>query len=326
MAKKLEDLDWSPKWVSHMGCIKGCLDHMGVGASDAWVYGASGHAFIINVHDVVCPSGPTAWNSPGMVKLVENLGCKVESVSSHKSAADFAEKKKRAWEIAKSAIDSGYPCYGWELEIPEYFVVYGYDDDGYLFKGPRPNDPTASEAKPKPWQELGEAETGVVLMSAVKPAKAKDDSTVVKEALAFALEHNSDPGKWTFPKYKTGLAAYDNWIGALESETANGFGVAYNAEVWHECRTYAVEFLKEAKERLNQEKLDPLFDEACGHYEVVRDKLKEITGIFPFLAFNPEHINDAGRREKAINLLKAARDAEAKGLQALAKVVEALAQ
>ncbi len=53
MAKKLEDLDWSPKWVSHMGCIKGCLDHMGVGASDAWVYGASGHAFIINVHDVV---------------------------------------------------------------------------------------------------------------------------------------------------------------------------------------------------------------------------------------------------------------------------------
>jgi hypothetical protein len=324
MAKKLEKLDWSPKWVSKLGCIKGCLDYLGINASDAWIYGASGHAFIINVHEVVCPSGPTAWNSPGMLKLVENLGCKIESVSSHKSAADFEEKKNRTWEFTKAAIDAGFPCYGWELEIPEYFVVYGYDDNSYLFKGPRTNDPTASEAKPKPWQELGEAETGVLYMSSVKPGQAKSDSAVVKEALAFAVEHSSNPKKWTFPKYMTGPAAYDNWIGALESETALGFGVAYNAEVWHECRHLAVEFLKEAKKRLANPKLDLLFDEACGRYEVVRDKLKEITGLFPFLAFVPEHIKDAARREKAINLLKATRDAESRGLETLAKIVEAL--
>lgn len=321
--KKLENLNWSCKWVSHLGCIKGCFDHMGLDVSDAWVYGASGHAFIINVHDEVCPSGPTAWNSPGMLALAENLGCKIESVSSHKSAADFAEKKKRAWELVKSAIDKGFPCYGWELEIPEYYVVYGYDEDGYLFKGPQKNDPTASDTKPKHWQELGEEETGVVLMSAVKPAQAKDDSTVVKEALAFALEHNSNPEKWTFPRYKTGLAAYDNWIGALESETAGGFGVAYNAEVWHECRHFAVEFLKEAGSRLDA-KFALLLDEARGHYEVVRDKLKEVTELFPFLAFDPEYIKDAFRREKAVLALKAAREAEAKGLEVLEKIVDKL--
>ncbi|MBN2379579.1 hypothetical protein JXM67_07235 [candidate division WOR-3 bacterium] len=320
MSKKLENLDWNCKWVSHLGCVKGCLNYLGIDASDAWVYGASGHAFIINVHDVVCPSGPTAWNSEGMLKLVENLGCKIEGVSSHKSTADFEEKKKRVWEFTKSAIDSGFPCFGWELEIPEYYVIYGYDDDGYFFKEPKKNNPTASENKPKPWQELGESEIGVLYMFSVKPSEAKDDSTLVKEALIFALEHNSNPKKWTFPKYKTGLAAYDNWIGALEAQTADGFGVAYNAEVWSECRSLAVDFLKEAKERLAKPDLDSLFDEAVSHYEAIAGELGKIKENYPFLIFDPEHIKDAARREKAVTALKAARDTEAKGLKALEEI------
>lgn len=320
MAKTLENLDYSCKWVSELGCIKGCLDHLGIKASDAWVYGASGHAFIINMHDEMCPSGPTAWNSEGMLPLVENIGCKIEGMHSHKSAPDFAEKKKEAWKFTKKAIDSGYPCFGWELAIPEYYVVYGYDDERYLFKGPAMNP----ETKPRPWQELGDAETGVLYVSQVKPAEAKDDSALVKEALAFAVEHAKDSKKWTFPRYMTGLGAYDNWIKALGSDSANGFGAAYNAEVWHECRHYAVEFLKEARGRLGKPGLNPLFDEAISHYEIVRRSLREVADVFPFLSFDPAHIKDAGRREKASACLKAARDAEAKGLQTLENIAKAL--
>ena len=49
MDKKIENLRWRPKWVSHMGCLKGCLDYLGLKVSDAWLYGATGHAFIINM-------------------------------------------------------------------------------------------------------------------------------------------------------------------------------------------------------------------------------------------------------------------------------------
>jgi len=49
MDKKIENLRWKPKWVSHMGCLKGCLDYLDLKVSDAWLYGATGHAFIINV-------------------------------------------------------------------------------------------------------------------------------------------------------------------------------------------------------------------------------------------------------------------------------------
>ena len=98
MGKKLENLKCQPRWVSHLGCIKGCLDYLKIDVSDAWLFGATGHAFIINIHEVVCPSGPTAWNTEMLFKLGKNIGYTVDIVSGFKSDNDFAEKQKLAWE------------------------------------------------------------------------------------------------------------------------------------------------------------------------------------------------------------------------------------
>ena len=71
--KQLENLRWKPKWTTHMGCIKGCLDYLGIDMSDAWLFGGTGHAFVINIPDGVCPSGPTAWQTQILFKLGANL-------------------------------------------------------------------------------------------------------------------------------------------------------------------------------------------------------------------------------------------------------------
>ena len=134
--KMLENCRWSMAWVSHLGCIKGCLDFLGIEIGNAWLYGGTGHAFVINLHKEVCPSGPTAWNTTKLFELGRNLGYKLDSVFASKGQANFAEMQKRAWEHTQSAIDQGIPCYSWELEIPEFYVVYGYDDAGYYFSGP----------------------------------------------------------------------------------------------------------------------------------------------------------------------------------------------
>ncbi len=49
MEKHLENLRWNPRMVSHLGCIKGCLDYLGMDITDAWLFGGTGHAFIINI-------------------------------------------------------------------------------------------------------------------------------------------------------------------------------------------------------------------------------------------------------------------------------------
>ncbi len=314
MGKRTENLRWSPKWVSHLGCIKGCLEYLNIDVSAAWLHGATGHAFIINLHEEVCPSGPTAWHTEMLFKLGNNTGYAIDGVVGFRSDNDFAEKQKLAWENTKRAIDEGLPCYGWELGIPEFYVVYGYDDEGRYLVHPQFDRGEG----PVPWQKLGDTEIGVLEMYTVKPGQAADDTTTVKEALGFAVEHSGSPAKWIYPRYGAGLAGFDNWVDALRDGKATSFGVAFNAAVWRECRGYAVEFLREAKQRIGGNVAD-LFDEAADHYESVAHSLERVKETFPFPPEGDE-VEDADRCVSAADHLRDARSAEEAGLRVLARI------
>jgi hypothetical protein len=319
--KMLENLQWSPKWVSHLGCIKGCLDYLGIDVSEAWLYGGTGHAFVINLHEQVCPSGPTAWKTVKLFQLGPNIGYTFDGVFGLKHQDDFAERQGHAWKHVQQAIDQGRPCYGWELEIPEFYVVYGYDDVGYYYSGPG-----CDEGKgPKPWQELGDTGIGVLELYSIGPGQAADDVTTVKQALAFALEHAANPEEWIFPHYRAGVEGFDNWIRALQEGKASDMGTRYNAAVWLECRRNAVGFLEEAKQRLVG-RADTPFDGALAHYRVVSENLSKVVEAYPWAyeASNEDILPVDDRSRAAVKALQAARDAEAAGLQALEKIVQAL--
>jgi hypothetical protein len=325
--KKLENCHWSPRWVSHLGCIKGCLDYLGIEVSDAWLYGGTGHAFVINLHEQVCPSGPTAWKTVKLFELGKNLGYTIDGVFGFKDNEGFADVQEQAWDHVRQAIDRGLPCYGWELEIPEFYVVYGYDEgdgaavDGYYYSGPG-----CDEGKgPKPWRGLGDTGIGVVEMYSVAPGQAADEATTIKEALSFAMEHAANPEEWIFPKYGAGLNGYDNWISALQGGKASDMGMRYNTGVWQECRQCAVGFLEEAKERIAG-RAGALFDEALAHYRMVSEKLDQVAQAYPWASKASDEallpVDDKSRA--AVEALQAAKEAEASGLKALAEIVEAL--
>ena len=319
--KQLDGLKRSPVWMTHMGCLIDCAAYLEVDASPAWIYGGSGHAFALNIHEVICPSGPTAWAAEKCNKLAANVGLQVEDLSAYKTDEDVAAKRQAIWQKVKAAIDAGHPAFGWELDIPEWYLISGYDDDGnYLFVN---FDETV---KRKHHGALGESGIGVTAACIVKPTKAADDRTVVREVIAFALEHGA--GKDSHEVYRTGLAGYDLWIKTLEDNKAIGFGQAYNGVCWAECRRYAVQFLEEAKRRLDDEELSPRFDEAIGHYTIVAAKLTELADIFPFEPGKDEamdeRMKDASRRQRALAAVRAARAAEAEGLKALADLAAGL--
>jgi hypothetical protein len=48
--------------------------------------------------------------------------------------------------------------YAWEVEIPEFYVNYGYDEMGYHYSGPGADDGKG----PKSWRELGDTGIGIV--------------------------------------------------------------------------------------------------------------------------------------------------------------------
>jgi hypothetical protein len=318
MKKELANLRWKPAWVSHLGCVAGCLDYMKMNVSNAWLFGATGHAFIINIGEGVCPSGPTAWNTRRMRKLGENVGYVAAGLCASRKDADFGEKQRVFWDNLKLAVESDMPSYGWELDVPEYYVICGYDDVGYYYSGP----PREGVAGPKPWEELGDTEIGILEMYSLMPGDAADDRTTVREALHFALAFAEGPAEWVWPRYKAGPAAFDAWAEALEGGAAHVLGAAYNAQVWHECRDFAVKFLEEAKGRLGEQA--GFFDEAAGHYRAVASGLKKVAELFPFLDRGEGHVKDKERCGEAAAALRAARDAERKGLAALAAIRDRL--
>jgi hypothetical protein len=322
---KLQHLRWKPRWVSHLGCVAGCLEYLGLEISDGWLYGGTGHAFVLNLHEGVCPSGPTAWRTVKLFELAPNLGYQIEGVFGFKGQDDFATVQERAWAHVQAAIDAGLPCYGWELEIPEFYVVNGYAPDGeqagYYYAGPG-----CEEGKgPKPWRELGDTGIGVVEMYSVGPCEAADDAKTVREALSFALAHAENPEAWIFEHYRAGLEGFDTWIAALQQGAASDMGVRYNAGVWLECRRNAAAFLQEAQERLPG-RADGAFARARAQYQVVADELGRVAEIYPWSnqASDEETLPVDERSEVAVAALQAARAAEAQGLLTLQDIVAVL--
>jgi hypothetical protein len=321
--KSLPDCHWVPRWVSHLGCIKGCLDYLGIDVSDAMLYGATGHGFIINMHEEVCPSGPTAWNTRRMTTLGQNLGYKTDAVLAFRSARDFATQQEAAWQLARTAIDAGHPCYAWEIEIPEFYIINGYNETGYFYSGPMKDE----GAGPKRWRELGMTEIGILELYSVTPGTSEKPEKILREALAFALEFAEHPGDMVQEHYHSGIAGFDAWIRAVESGTASDMGMQYNTAVWTECRSFAAQFLHEIRGglELTWSETAHLLDHAIDRYETVADSLGDLEQLYPWRPETHEDgatIKDDIRRDQAVDLLRRARDAEAQGLETLHEILE----
>lgn len=394
MSVMLEGLKYRTSWVSRLGALKGCMDYLGKKYSKAWLFGATGHAFILNMAPDACPSGPTAWNCEMLTNLAHNLGVSVKVFNAWRGENDFSIKQKIAWENTKRALDKGYPCYGWELGIPEFYVICGYDEYGYYYKGfgtptllfttdaaccaglaegivgdglkqafaangiVLPDDtavslhpgyaairPSGTEdeyfamtlangrveihddyARPsegyKPWDQLGCSGVGWLHTGWVENGALSDDVTVVTEALEFALEFAQSPAKWVMPEYRAGLEGYDNWLKALQSDYAGDpAGLAYNGEVWAECRMHAELFLKEASERIGGE-AGKLLLQAAEPYGEAAASLRRYQNLLPFYGRYPGMQQEELRKNSAIQAVKEARLAEERGLEQLKKAYD----
>lgn len=314
MSTVLEGLTCRPLWVSQMGCLKGCLDYLEMGVSEAWLYGLTGHAFVNNIAFDVCPSGPTAWRCNPLFALGKNVGFDVDTVYACKTQGDFAEHQLKAWTFVRAALDAGYPCYGWALQKPEYYAILGYDDGGYRFHGHGADVETPARA----WNTLGDSDRGVLTVHSVKPGRAVEDDVAVREALSFAVQFGRSRD-WVFENYTSGPQGFSVWAHALERGQAHAFGVAYNAVVWAECRHYAVEFLKLVVARgiLSREEVQT----AREAYETSHEALQAVSELFPFFGHDKSHVQDQGRVQQAVDLLHHICNAEDRALHTFEEIV-----
>jgi hypothetical protein len=238
---KLSNISQPPFQTTLMGVLKGALDYHGIGHSDAAAFGGSGHAFLINVHDEICPSGPYCWRYDSFWPLVRNVGLEVEDLGFFHGQSGPEERKAVEAKL-RAALDAGVPCSMMNMENQ---LVTGYDDDRLLLAQPWECSPEVTPATLTfgTWAELGdEVHVNFFVLRKAEPAPRDQ---VIRDSLRWACALHFKPDEHSIERYGVGPRAYDNWAKAVEKGMGGSHGNWWNAEVWSECRLMASAWFRE---------------------------------------------------------------------------------
>lgn len=318
--KELKGLRIRQRSVERLGCIKGCLEYLGSDVSFPWLYGGTGHAFILSLDPGVDVSSPDSWDHQPQFDLGANLGYTVDGFSAWKPDAEdtFRQEQRRAWDFVRANIDRGVPCFGFELKqfYGGYWVIYGYDDVGYYYSG-------WEEGGPLAWQKLGDLFVPLLEVRSVQLAEPAPAAKTVKDGLVHALRHAQNPPEWIDKGACSGLAAWDYWATALETGEAKRDHHTYNLQLWLECREMGAAFLQEAKLALPG-RCDDLFDAAADSYRKVCETLKTLLELHPQREKPDWGPESTFASPEAAGIIRRAACADAEGLACLQQIVDAL--
>ena len=236
---QIEKLTMAPVNTTFMGVMMGAFAHYDIELSPAMVFGGSGHAFLINIHEQLCPSGPYCWNPRPMLPLVANLGLKVNDLGFF-SLESTVEDRHLVEQQLRDALDDGIPC---ALMNMENQLITGYDADGFDTVQPWPGmDFPPARLSFGSWRELGdEIHLSFYTLEKLEPA-AKVNT--VLDSLDYAFDLHAHPENHSREPYGVGPAAYVRWIAAA-AEHGGSHGNWWNATVWSECRRMASSYFAE---------------------------------------------------------------------------------
>jgi len=308
MAQLKKDIKPVAGWSSFLGCTKACSDYLGFNYSFAWLSGISGYAFLLNMHPEVCPSSPTAFDNAFMKRNLETAGLRYEVINFSKWDGDLQKKQKQAFEQVQKALSENHPVFGWELAMPEYYLIAKTDDRGYLFYD------FDGSLQHCPWDSIATSEIAMGEFCILSADQAPDPGQQIKTALDFFRTYQNDPSAYALKGYTMGTPAYDVWIAALQTGKFDPWGMAYNTQVWSEARNSAKAFLGEIKQRLGTDRKYPALDKAIASYAEVAEALTQVGKLYPF---PPQDKVSPENAKQTLNYLSQAQKAEAAGVKAL---------
>lgn len=254
-----------------MGVLRGVADHLDLPHSDATLYGGSGHAFLINIHQQLCPSGPYCWKRERYIELAAGLGIEIADRGFFSNASP-ADERAAVEAVLRERLDAGELC---SLLNMENQLITGYDASGFDLSQPWEMPARLSFGS---WAEFGdEIHVSFFTYRRTEPQSSRQ---IAEAALRCALDMLVRPQEFSGGDYAAGLRAYDNWIAAVEAGHGASHGNWWNATVWAECRARAADYLAEVGREL-PELADPAtelvaaYGTIAGHLERLADKEME---------------------------------------------------
>ncbi|MBN1410253.1 MAG: helix-turn-helix transcriptional regulator [Spirochaetales bacterium] len=292
-----------------MGCIKGSADYFDLDLSVPMLYGLSGHAFMINIHKELCPSGPYVWKKDRFYQLLNRIGIKQKEEYWISRDSSKSEKAKIEDDLKKSLNEGNLGI----LNFLEHQLIGGYDEQGFVFLQPWSG---AGESELKKltfntWDECLSREPWVGFQIIGRSENSDRLLDVAADALKYVLEIYRTPEKFQEKDYRVGYGAYEYWIDCINRGMGNSHGNWWNGKVWTECRQFAALFFGELREIVGDESAMKKCETLKQTYDDIAVRMNKASD---------KNLDDAKKIELLRECIELEKTAE-KGIDTLLKVL-----
>jgi hypothetical protein len=247
----------------------------------AWVTGASGFAFRIWVAgETLCPSAMSVFNWKLLPKGLKQVGfdCKYISRMWNEESLEVERREEAHREIVK-AVDAGIPPIVWDISVPEWCLIIGYDDEEQAYEFLCVTGKTGRQ----PYEKLGRNEIPILSVTIPGVPNGLEKEDRIRTILQTAVDHARQREWEERPQYQDGLPAFEVWAKLMEPKRfaemmekhgKNPLPPWYYASTYVSMRYYAWRFLKS----LEVDDLTPavetyrkVFESLKAVYEPVKD-------------------------------------------------------
>jgi len=181
------------------------------------IIATSGFAFRMWVSADLCVSATSIWQFDMQKPWVENGGLTCDYVGRYWGQDDIEEERRlQAIDNIKKSIDNGIPAISWDIGVPEWGLIIGYDDESQMFTTLAINtDPTSPEYGQMPYSQLGKREIPILSVLTVTGKSNKSKESILVDTKKLAVNHLKG-NEWC--ENAQGLEAYPALIKHFEGE------------------------------------------------------------------------------------------------------------
>jgi hypothetical protein len=174
----------------------------------------------------------------------ERVGVLAEVFTARPDAPTYDAARRRAVTHIKAALDRGVAVVLWGVDVPEFGVVYGYDDADGVFLVDGVARLNGGSSTPILYENVGRSSDVPELHYVVPVERILWDAPAAhRAALAGYVARMEGRTRGPAGKHQTGLAAYDVWLRALDARTFIPFGLRYNVVLQADNKQHAAAYL-----------------------------------------------------------------------------------
>lgn len=267
------------------------------------IVATSGVAFRMWVDpETLCPSATSIWDFESQKEWVESGGIKCDYVGRYWEQDDIEEERRqKAIEVIRASIDRGIPAVSWDIGVPEWGLITGYnDEDGSL-------DALSIQGEylKMPYDVLGKREIPILSVLTVTGKSDKSREEIYHDTLRLAVSHLR--GREWCDRNMSGLEVYPALISFFDEKFSQdlSWNMEYSLGTYGALKLYAYRYFEKVGSQ-----------ELAGLYRKVYENW-----ITAFNIKRNEDVNDRNVRERIIGLLKDSRECEIRAVEKMESIV-----